>query len=169
MKFEAIKATLENSQAMGYIHSCSWQKAYQHIIPADVLNTFTPARRAQVFQEAIKTRPEEYYLFQVDSAPAGIALLHKSHEKTAPNDAGEIYAIYFHPDFWGTPATGLGLQFCINRLQELGYKQIHIWVLAENKRARRFYEKYGFVFDGKTQEIEIGKTLLEVRYSKTIG
>ena len=168
MNFEVIKATVENSQDMGYIHSHSWRQAYINIIPDEILNSFTPIQRAQVFEQAIRTRPEEYYLFQVDNLPAGIALLYKSHEKSATDDEGEIYAIYFHPDYWGTSATQLGLQFCTNRLKELGFKQIHIWVLEENKRAQRFYEKNGFIFDGKTQEIEIGKPLREIRYSKDI-
>lgn len=168
MNFEVIRATVGHSKVMGYVHSCSWQKAYRDIIPESIINSFTPERRAQVFEQAIKTQPEEYYLFQVDNVPAGIALLYKSHEEIATDDEGEVYAIYFHPDFWGTPATQSGLQFCTNRLKELGYKQAHIWVLAENKRARKFYEKNGFIFDGTTQEIEIGKPLLEIRYSKTL-
>lgn len=84
-------------------------------------------------------------------------MLYKTHEETATDIEGEIYAIYFHPDYWGTSATQLGLQFCINRLEEFGYQQIPIWVLEENKRACWFYEKNGFIFDGRIQEIEIGK------------
>ena len=97
MNFEVIRATVENAQAMGYIHSCSWQKAYRNIIPEYIINSFTAE----------------------------------------------------HPRFL--------LQFCINRLEEFGYQQIPIWVLEENKRACWFYEKNGFIFDGRIQEIEIGK------------
>ena len=168
MNFEAIRATVENSTAMGYVHSCSWQKAYRNIIPDEIIDSFTVDQRTKVFVEVIQSRPEEYYLFQVDGQPAGIALLHKSHEETATNLEGEIYAIYFHPDYWGTEATQRGLQFCSDRLKNLGYKQIHIWVLKENQRARKFYEKHGFAFDGNTKEIVIGIPLLEMRYSKNI-
>lgn len=169
MNFEIIKATIKNAPEMGYIHACSWQKAYHNIIPESIINTFTAEQRTQVFEQALKTRTEEYYLFQVDDLPAGIALLYKSHEDMSASDEGEIYAIYFHPDYWGTPATQLGFQFCIERLKELGYRQIHIWVLEENLRARKFYEKNGFTFDGKTQEIIIGKPLLEIRYSMDVN
>lgn len=93
MNFKVIRATVENAQAMGYIHSCSWQKAYRNIIPENIINSFTAEQRSQVFEQAIKTRPEEYYLFQVNGLPAGIALLYKSHEETATDIEGEIYAI----------------------------------------------------------------------------
>ena len=88
MNFEAIRATVENSPAMGYVHSCSWQKAYRNIIPDEIVNSFTVAQRTKVFEEVIRSCPEEYYLFQVDGQPAGIALLHKSHEETAASLVG---------------------------------------------------------------------------------
>lgn len=132
------------------------------------MNSFTPEKRAEVFREALLSRPEEYYLFKVDGVSAGIALLHKSHEENAPDTDGEIYAIYFHPDFWGTSATHKAFRFCISRLKERGFTKINVWVLEDNKRARKCYEKHGFTFDGARQQIELGKPLTEIRYSKKI-
>lgn len=168
MDFQSIKATCEDATNMGFIHSQSWQKAYRGIIPDEIVNNFTAENRAKIFVEAISTRPEEYYLFKVDGKPAGIALLNKSHEENAPDYLGEIYAIYFHPDYWGTSATHKGFEFCIDRLKKLGFSEITIWVLKANARARKFYEKYGFSLDGAEQEIFIGKPLIEVRYSKKV-
>ncbi|MEA4816953.1 MAG: GNAT family N-acetyltransferase [Lachnospiraceae bacterium] len=168
MEFETIKANIQLAEDMGYVHSKSWQKAYRGIIPDHVVDAFTPEKRTEVFKEAIASRPEEYYLFKANSIPAGIALLHKSHEKNAVDTDGEIYAIYFHPDFWGTDVTHKAFEFCINRLKERGFTKINIWVLEDNKRARKFYEKYGFVFDGSKQQVELGKPLTEIRYSKNV-
>ena len=168
MKFETMKATQQHAAAMGLVHSCSWKKAYEGIIPQEIISAFTPESREAIFLEAITLRPEEYYLFKVDGQPAGIASLSKSHESNAPAHIGEIYSIYFHPDFWGTPATQLGLEFCIDRLKQLGFTLITVWVLNDNARAKRFYEKNGFVLDGHTQELEIGVKLLEVRYAKKL-
>ncbi|HEY5187376.1 MAG TPA: hypothetical protein VIM19_21360 [Actinomycetes bacterium] len=42
---------------------------------------------------------------------------------------------------------------------------VSLWVLADNTRARSFYEAAGFVADGRCQDIEIGgTTVAEVRY-----
>lgn len=168
MKFKAIKATIHFANDMGYIHAQSWQKAYQGIVPNDIVDAFTPEKRAEVFREAIATRPEEYYFFKVDDRPAGIALLHKNHEENAADTDGEIYAIYFHPDYWGTSATHKAFQFCVDRLKERGFTKITIWVLKDNIRARKFYEKYGFALDDAQQQIDLGIPLTEVRYSKKI-
>ena len=147
MDFQVIRATKDNAIEMGFVHSQSWQKAYRGIIADEIVDSFTPEKRAEIFADAISTRPEEYYLFRVDGRPAGIASLNKSHEENAPDYIGEI---------------------CVERLKLLGYTQVKIWVLKDNFRARSFYEKNGFYFDGFEQEINIGKPLVEIRYSKKI-
>lgn len=162
MKFEAIRANTDFAEDMGYIHAKSWQEAYRGIVPDHFLAAFTPEKRTEVFREALASRPEEYYLFRADDRPAGMAILH--NEENAADTEGEIYAIYFHPDFWGTDATHKAFQFCIGRLKELGYTKISIWVLEDNMRARKFYEKYGFAFDGAKEQIDLGKPLTVIRY-----
>lgn len=169
MDIQVFRATKEHAKDMGSIHSISWKKAYKDIIPDEIIDGFTPEKRVAIFSDVLTTRPEEYYLFKVDGIAAGIASLSKSHEDNGSNSIGEIYSIYFHPDFWGTPATQKGLEFCIERLKSLGYKHITIWVLKNNKRARRFYEKNGFVIDdGFEEKIQLGNTLTEIRYSKKV-
>ena len=168
MNLEIIRATSENAIEMGFIHSCSWRKAYKGIIPDKIIDGFTSEKRAEVFQSVIPKAEEEYYLFKVNGIPAGFASLNRSQEDNAPKCVGEIYSIYFHPDFWGTSVTKKGLQFCIDRLSNLGYSYITIWVLKDNTRAINFYKKNGFTCDDFEKEIHIGKKLLEVRYSKKI-
>lgn len=141
MNLEIIRATIENATEMGLIHSCSWRKAYKGIIPDKIIDEFTSEKRAEVFQSVIPKAEEEYYLFKVNDIPAGFASLNRSQEDNAPKCIGEIYSIYFHPDFWGTSVTKKGLQFCIDRLSNLGYSHITIWVLKDNTRAIKFYKK----------------------------
>jgi len=38
-----------------------------------------------------------------------------------------------------------------------------VWVLKGNERAIRFYERYGFRFDGTEQEIKLGTSNTELR------
>ena len=168
MNFKIIRAKKENAHEMALLHAISWEQAYSGIIPENIINDFTIEKREKIFSSAISSNPEEYYIFKVDDNLAGIASLNKSHEKNAPDYIGEIYSIYFHPKYWGTPATYYGLQFCVDRLKTLGFKTVTIWVLNDNIRAKKFYEKNGFIPDGNYQEMELGKKLLEIRYSKNI-
>ena len=49
----------------------------------------------------------------------------------------------------------------INKLSD--YKKIAVWVLKGNERAIKFYERYGFRFDGTEQEIMLGTPNTELR------
>ena len=167
---EIIKADISHAQDLGYVHAKSWRAAYRGIAADDVVDAFTPQKRAEAFEKAIPANPDEqeYYLFKVDGRPAGMALLCKKRDEAD----GEIYAIYFHPDFWGSDATHQAFAFCVRRLKEQGCGRIFIWVLEKNERARRFYEKYGFTLDDTpddgTQQVDFGVPLTGVRYVKKL-
>ena len=50
-----------------------------------------------------------------------------------------------------------------NEIKNRGYNKISHWVLEENDRARRFYEKSGFIVDGKYKPSGLADAR-EVRY-----
>ncbi len=53
----------------------------------------------------------------------------------------------------------------IVELKKMGYRNIFVWVLEENLRARKFYEKEGFVMTDVYLDDNIGgKDVREIRY-----
>ena len=48
-------------------------------------------------------------------------------------------------------------------LKQIGNRPVHLWAFKENTRARRFYEKHGFHWDG-TERVSEFDGALEVRY-----
>jgi ribosomal protein S18 acetylase RimI-like enzyme len=56
----------------------------------------------------------------------------------------------------------------IKELQQKGYSKIRLWVIEENKRAIKLYERMGFVHDGVTRIINVGKEIKDLRYIKNI-
>ena len=78
---------------------------------------------------------------------------------------GEIVSIYFLPAYMGKGYGQHLLKKCIEELNGLGYDNILLWVLEENQRARRFYEKNGFTCSEIFLNDNIGgKELREVMY-----
>ena len=77
-------------------------------------------------------------------------------------DAAEIVAIHSLPESRGT---GLGHAMLEEALKQIGERSVFLWAFKENKRARRFYEKHGFHWDGKERVSEFDGAL-EVRYVK---
>lgn len=81
-------------------------------------------------------------------------------------ETGEVYAIYLLPAWWST-GTGRSLMgAALAGLEDGGYRRTVLWVLAENSRARRFYERAGFSADGATNVLTRLGSVLEVRYTR---
>ena len=60
---------------------------------------------------------------------------------------GEIFALYVLPEYYGK---GVGRRLMEAGLDQLkNYPQVCLWVLKENRRAIRFYQKCGFRPDGE--------------------
>lgn len=58
------------------------------------------------------------------------------------------------------------LRYSLGKLRKKGFKNICPWVLKDNIRAGKFYEKNGFQISGNESEIEIaGCRVSEVEYN----
>ncbi len=75
-----------------------------------------------------------------------------------------ISDLYVEPFFQGDGIGRALLEHCMAMAQGAG-KQLRLWVLEKNGRARRFYEKNGFVMTGGREE-EPGTDEYLVEYEK---
>ena len=76
----------------------------------------------------------------------------------------ELGAIHVDPAYVGS---GVGRQLMRDALPHLGERAV-LWVLAGNERARRFYERGGWILDGTTREAPVGReTTHQLRYTRT--
>ena len=81
---------------------------------------------------------------------------------------GELYALYVTPAWWST-GTGRALMgSALTALNAAGYPRVVLWVLADNARARRFYERAGFAHDGVTNILTGLGGVLELRYARDL-
>ena len=77
-------------------------------------------------------------------------------------DGAEIVALHSIPESWGT---GLSHAMLTEGLKQIGDRPVYLWAFKENTRARRFYEKHGFRWDGSERVSEFDGAL-EVRYMR---
>lgn len=85
-------------------------------------------------------------------------------------DEGELYAIYALPEAWGSGSGPALLRAVLEGLREDGFATAILWVLEDNPRARRFYEREGWSLDGGRREHEWqGARAVEVRYRIALG
>jgi len=67
---------------------------------------------------------------------------------------------------WGSGVAGALHDRAMTGMHELGATEATLWVVAENARARRFYEREGWSADGETKPSMFGAT--EARYARPL-
>jgi RimJ/RimL family protein N-acetyltransferase len=172
---EIRPAHIDDAARLSEIHVLGWQGGYQGLMPQDYLDGMQAGgERLERWTQAIES---------VDSSRGGI-LVGKSgdgqlagfasfgatrDEDDDPAWVGEVYSIYLAPVAWGQ---GLGRALMSAALEHLAgatYREVTVWVLDTNARARRFYAAAGFSADGgaKTDDMR-GFPLYEVRYRRPL-
>lgn len=84
------------------------------------------------------------------------------------NTCGSIYSIYLLEEYWGKGLATRLMDVVINILKEEGCKQISLWVYESNIRARKFYGKCGFIFDGNKRHSHFSNKPIELRYTRIL-
>ncbi|MFF1274834.1 GNAT family N-acetyltransferase [Streptomyces marokkonensis] len=82
----------------------------------------------------------------------------------------ELYALYLRPEHIGRGVGRALLSEATHRCASAGPRRMYLWVLKDNTRARRFYERAGFGADGAEEPFEVaGVAVPEVRYARELG
>ena len=156
-------ASPEDALAVETIRVRSWRSAYRHVFPAGDLEALPidPER----WRARLHVPPPGWTTFvcEDDGRVVGFASVGPSRDEDA---IGELYAIYVEPDSW---STGAGRLLMATAEQQLAseYDAALLWVLEDNPRARRFYERAGWAPDGaRKAEERFGVRAPEVRYRK---
>lgn len=159
--------------ALATVHVRSWQAAYRGVLSDDVLDgPELPENRVRLWRR-LPDEPGPRDLTFVAERPDGriVGLLHgaPTRDPDGDPDTGEVIAIYAEPTAWGT---GVGRELMTAALQALrgaGFASVTLWVLDSNDRARRFYERAGFLPDGaQKDEVFVGAAIREVRHRRRL-
>jgi ribosomal protein S18 acetylase RimI-like enzyme len=153
--------------AMAGVHVRAWQVAYRGIVPDDVLDAMDVEDRAARYDDDIFTRDDRpFWLADRDGIVVGFCGVGTSRDV---DGEGELYSIYVDPGEWGSGAGTMLMDEALSFLRPR-YDTATLWVLRDNPRARRFYEKHGWFFDGTEKADERPSFVLhEVRYRITLA
>ncbi len=164
--FSIRDATEADARAFAYIICESWKAAYVDIIsPEEMARKADIEVRTERFQTILSERNGQYYLAFDGETPCGLCTSRSSRDEDLP-DYGEVVAIYTLKEYWGTGVGKMLMDTALAELKRLGYKKVLLWAFEKNDRARRFYEKYGFKFDGTYKDSDFADKAAtrEVRY-----
>jgi GNAT superfamily N-acetyltransferase len=153
------------------VHVATWQAAYAGIFPEGFLAAMSVDHRAEVWNGILEEAIDGAGLH---IAVAGDRILGFAHggpgRDTDASDAAEVYAVYVLPDYWGTGVGKTLLDALVAELTVGGAPEAMLWVLEPNHRARAFYKREGWKYDGRAETIERGGTSVrELRYRRPLG
>ena len=161
-------ATRDDAEAIATVHVRTWQGAYGHVFPTDALAALSPERRAAFWREDIDARAARTHRLVVEdeAGVCGFASIGPARDEDADSEhEGELYAIYVLPTAWGNGAGRALMAELVARLRGDGFREALLWVLEDNPRARRFYERAGWRLDGgRLEGTHLGTEVTEVRY-----
>lgn len=167
--FDIRYAYISDAKDLAKIHSNSWKVSYKGIIPDEILDNFNIEKKQRYFERVIKDGLEENAVILSNNEVIGFICIGKCRDTDKTDSYGEVWGIYLLPEYFGRGVGTKLINWGLGELRNRGYNKVTLWVLEDNIKARKFYEKVGFKHDGTIKEINIGKSLNEYRYEKIIG
>jgi GNAT superfamily N-acetyltransferase len=160
-------AVPEDSYAVASVQVRSWQAAYRGLISQEYLDSLTPEAWARRYTFGRMGFQLPSTLLAVDGH-AVCGLVTTGLSRGLPN-FGELMAIYVDPAHVRAGVGRLLIAAGRERLRGVGVQEAVLWVLDGNVRARRFYERDGWRFDGTHRTSTYGGVpAAEVRYRCTL-
>ena len=154
------------------IHASSWQVAYRGVLSHEFLDTLSPTGRLDFWTTRLARIPPGWAVLvskEENGITGFVTIGHCEDDDRFGSEAGELYAMYLAPEWWGR---GHGRDLLVAaeaRFREYHYTDASLWVLRDNRRARRFYEIGGWTADGARKRMVIGsEAVTAVRYVKVL-
>ena len=168
-KLTVRKAVPEDAPGVATVQVLSWQSAYQGILPQTVLDKQSIETRTERWATILGENASHTLVALCDDRVVGFCSAAPSRDDdTDPQQVGEIWALYALPETWGQGVGRALWLAAVAYLQELGFESLVLWVLADNHRGRRFYERAGCNLDPDEERTKTlhadGQDLPQVRY-----
>lgn len=133
--------TEDEIRGKAFVHWRAWHEAYPGLVSQAFLDRLTLEKCEQM---AFRWRDQLMVAKDGDRVVGFVGCGDRGAE--APG-IGEIFALYVLSEYYGTGTARRLMEAGLEQLR--AYPQVCLWVLKENKRAIRFYEKCGFRADGE--------------------
>jgi len=163
----------------------AWFAAYTGIIPDAIIDRVTAPDAGARVRQSFRTRPWQrmivatpddeqagivgYAAFGPETDVLGAPWPHPLSTDGEERRVAELYALYVRPAWWSTGTGRALMDRVLARSAAAGYSSITLWVLRDNARARRFYERAGFAPDGASSVLERLDGVTEVRYRRPLS
>ena len=143
--------TSSNITQAAEVHAISWRESHRDFCSKEFVDIHTAERQIKYLQSQMKNGTD-FYLLSDAGKPVGIVSIRD-------NVVGDLYVL---PDEQGRGYGTQLLHFAIERCAGTPT----LWVLNQNQRAIRLYERNGFRLTGERKELSETLSELQMRLIK---
>jgi GNAT superfamily N-acetyltransferase len=186
-------AATADAETVAQIRNETWHAAYAGIIRPEIIERATRPFDGARQRAAFASRPWQRMLVAEAPSPSdpdpavapvteivgyasyGPERFQDGTLGPRPLDGGaphsctaELYALYVAPSWWSTGTGRALMERVLAEVRGEGYPRIVLWVLEENARARRFYERAGFRPSGASQVLHGLGNVTELCYERSL-
>jgi GNAT superfamily N-acetyltransferase len=157
-------ASVDDAAEVTAVHEEAWDAALGELI-GERLDRLAPrADRVERMRQGLENLPPDAAVLVAERDGAIVGMGVVRHPAGEP---GEVRDLYVSPAAWGSGVASALLSSTLDWLWDRGASSAGLWVVADNVRARRFYEREGWAPDGQERATELGPP--EVHYRRKGG
>jgi ribosomal protein S18 acetylase RimI-like enzyme len=148
---EVRRANPADAAAIAAVHVRSWEAAYRGLVPEAWFAERTLQRRTTMWRQLLRgdEHTRVFVACRNETLVGFCGATTPSRDDDAGEETSEIAALYVDPDHWRTGAGHALVTATLHDLAGCGQRDVTLWVLTANDRARSFYVEMGFVPDGE--------------------
>lgn len=159
------KAVPGDEQVLAYIQTESWKAAFADILSPEELVRCTNLQKAEQMYHGVLCREGcNIAIEYVADQPHCIAAWGKNRCDLG-DTVGELICIHSLQNNWAKGYGSLMMEYVLSQLRQEQYKSVILWVFEANFRARKFYEKHGFVL---AEQKKLANGIAELMYKKNL-
>ena len=157
-------ARVEDAEAVDRVHEQASGGMFEELVGRSFDDVFPRGERLRGWRArlAAKATGEGILVAEIQGAVVGIAVW-----RLDAGGTGELEDLHVLPAHRGTGIAKQLLAAAIASLREAGASAPVLWVGETNGRARRFYEREGWSYDGTSEPSSLGP--IQLRYRLTGG
>lgn len=159
------RAVETDAQAIAVVGVNAWRAAYRGIMPDALLDNLNIAESAEAWRKSLSHVDREVLVVECDGQVAGYCYLGGPEQSDMGADSIELALINVDPRWWRRKLGSALLAEAMRSAQLRGFRELVLWVLEQDPRARKFYEAHGLSPDGAERVNQRwGVPLKQVRY-----
>ncbi|WP_297635942.1 GNAT family N-acetyltransferase [uncultured Clostridium sp.] len=164
-KVKIRKVEAGDEEKLAYIQTEAWKEGFKKILSREILDEYTNHNWAiEMYRDILKDKIGNGYILTIDNKPHCIAYWDKARD-IEEDDYAEIICIHSLTQNWGEGYGSMMMEHVLKDIEHAGFNNVILWVFEENNRARKCYERNGFMQTEERKDF-LGKD--EIKYKKVI-